>query len=102
MKHTPGPWYPEFDVKEHEWLINDLPPNDIDRSSIALVYRNGIGEEEANARLIAAAPELLAACQAMLQTSGHSSWLHVTNGPCRCKSCAKEMARKAIARAIGD
>src|SRR4051794_13527039 len=58
VKHTPGPWY-----------MAGVP---------AVLSRDGVGiadcrtvdttpqEQEANARLIAAAPDLLAACKALL------------------------------------
>ena len=64
MSHTPGPWkaweYPpyQFDPRE-TWTISDSDGNDIctaeDMSSAE--------EAGANARLIAAAPELLVAAQ---------------------------------------
>jgi len=50
----------------------------------------------ANAHLIAAAPELLAACQALMET--HHGW-HLGAGPCICH--AHEAARKAILKAEG-
>ena len=59
-KHTPGPWHAADDGGEV-----------FDAEYIPVCYMNGIGqasefitekEAEANARLIAAAPELLEAC----------------------------------------
>jgi hypothetical protein len=55
-KHTPGPWH-----------VNGRSIDSIDRRTVATtegIYRRERGrpeEQEANARLIAAAPELLAA-----------------------------------------
>lgn len=52
MKHTPGPWIAEqpFEViSEEGWAICDVDNNDG-------------GDAESNARLIAAAPDLLKAC----------------------------------------
>ncbi len=57
MSHTPGPW----SIKENAYLnqMIDVEP------SIGCVY--GVGEEvQANARLIASAPDLLAALQGAL------------------------------------
>lgn len=70
-KHTPGPWlvsrgkydehrgYPHGTVRHNGIIICGLPP--VDR----LPRREG--EEAANARLIAAAPALLAACEALCE-----------------------------------
>ena len=53
--HTPGPWIINRETEEN--LINIEP-------GIGCAY--GLGKTpEANARLIAAAPELLSACEAM-------------------------------------
>jgi len=84
IKHTPGPWgvkyngegYPEIHGSEavdavtearHHWIATLLP-------CPATLYLNQkhretgqVKEREANARLIAAAPDLLAACEAGLQ-----------------------------------
>ncbi len=51
-------------------------------------------EQQANARLIAAAPDLLAACKAFLgvHDSGYSE--------CECSSCA--LLKSAIAKATGN
>ena len=72
-KHTPGPWEARC-IESQEWAI-DAPNGDptIGYSSwtaLASVYgsndfrREGEAVAEANARLIAAAPELLEACKA--------------------------------------
>ena len=61
-KHTPGPWHvvgesdPEIHGPDGEWITHQVC--------------SGAGDEnndgQANARLIAAAPDLLAACKAAL------------------------------------
>ena len=93
MKHTPGPWYLNLPSNQ----MGDYLINDIDRSSVAQIYRNGLndGSDEANARLIAAAPELLAACQAFVEAWQKSSQLEKTD-------IALRMAEKAIAHATGE
>lgn len=66
MNHTPGPWmaikYKKQNVKELGFLI--LQNKRFDETNIATVFKAiDVSEEqlEANAKLIAAAPELLAA-----------------------------------------
>lgn len=66
-KHTPGPWhlgFEEFDDWNHAITIVDDydTPHDVFRGE------SGVSSEEAyaNARLISAAPDLLAACKAIV------------------------------------
>jgi hypothetical protein len=61
-KHSPGPWTHHITAGDHDFLV--YPENG--RDTVALVYG---GENEANARLIAAAPELLAALRALTATA---------------------------------
>lgn len=51
MEHTPGPWTIDAEVI---WCADDLPPFCPERSD---------EEHDANMRLIAAAPDLLLACE---------------------------------------
>lgn len=65
MKHTPGPWT----VGAHQKIISRgwsirIPE---DGSAIAYVLGEKNPELHANARLIAAAPELLEACKYVVQ-----------------------------------
>ena len=67
MKHTPGPW--KFDSRAHvEAILSDstdvcfLP-----HSGSTTARDKDLQEIRANARLIAAAPELLEACEMMLR-----------------------------------
>lgn len=58
-KHTPGPWY------KQGTYIGITPTGR--RFLIGEVYQdNGVEQAQANARLIASAPELLFACKALL------------------------------------
>lgn len=90
-KHTPGPW-----------KVGRLPLRlEVDENPIPLIYTHdgGLeiaqvrtsapepGEREANARLIAAAPDLLAACKAALDMGDEFE--------------AEKMIRAAIAKAEG-
>ena len=58
--HTPGPWY-EASTGNHQGLII----SEVDGANIAVAY------DKTDAALIATAPKLLAACQAV--ASAHSS-----------------------------
>ena len=61
-KHTPGKWSIDnvFVVSEEDELIAQIDP--IHENDLS-VYQRNPSEARANARLIAAAPELLAACE---------------------------------------
>lgn len=58
--HTPGPWYFNDDFNEHQ-VFSDQGAYNL----IADVVSRG-EDTEANARLIAAAPDLLIACEQMI------------------------------------
>ena len=89
MGHTPGPWEVAMpgEVDEHYAVLDGF-------GHTASVY--GCPEEAAtafaNARLIAAAPDLLAACELLLIYLG--DWDDMENETCAA-------ARKAIAKAKG-
>jgi len=88
--HTPGPWHVCGD------MIRSTVSNAAMRS-VAKVYvsqMHGKPEAAANARLIAAAPDLLAALKGILHT-------HVSSD-CRCHCPACVLGRAAIAKAEGQ
>jgi hypothetical protein len=98
-KHTPGPWQlarfnPERATVEVETVArgDELPDQGC---FIALVGAYGAGIEDApEARLIAAAPDLLAALEYILDWSPDGSkWSGET---------ARDMGRAAIAKARGE
>lgn len=68
--HTPGPWRVGADREQWKWrnVLGGEQPADF---SVAAVPKNlplrSLEEGEANARLIAAAPDLLAACKTIIQ-----------------------------------
>jgi len=75
MSHTPGPWAVRepCPIERAEDLAEGIPPNE---QELTEVYSEDDGDqvcyvmnttvcEAANARLIAAAPDLLAACKAL-------------------------------------
>jgi hypothetical protein len=71
-KHTPGPW--AVMASDEEWGTYQIGAFCVDVGSMqgtadwysSPEYFAARDEDEANARLIAAAPDLLAACEAML------------------------------------
>jgi hypothetical protein len=83
QKHTPGPWVADWAIRTNgenprQWhvhnqdiaepVIADIPDGRLDRA------------EEANAKLIAAAPELLECCKEMMDIL--NSYAHkIENGP---------------------
>lgn len=79
IKPTPGPWHVANGVQIRG-----------EREQIAKVWMMRGGEGNANARLIAAAPELLEALQFVMTASGEQL------------STAFEQAQAAIAKATGD
>jgi hypothetical protein len=101
-KHTPGPWTQRAGQRFIIAAPMDIhiapgePPRHFDDAKEicevrASPVRAGIEESEANARLIAAAPELLAACRALVD---------VLNDDLDTEQCAAwDTARDAIAKA---
>jgi hypothetical protein len=87
--HTPGPWWIEnyFARPKH---CDPYFQVVADKSGIASVYEN-----EANARLIAAAPELLAACKLVTDYEA----IHLNGGIGYCVAI-KTSALNAVCNAI--
>lgn len=70
MSHTPGPWFAhdfsglnEGDVEASDFSVSCTTPDHITVAIMGKGLRNKKDEWEANARLIAAAPELLEALE---------------------------------------
>lgn len=78
-KHTPGPWAAEPMTGRGAWIKAE------NGTWTALSCGDTDLEAEANARLIAAAPELLAAVKA-LEWSGEREWSDGKSGPA-CPWC---------------
>lgn len=97
-KHTPGPWAITRRWADGKRIIVEGNQEDWFRLEAHVVCDDcDTDTAEANARLIAAAPDLLEACKAMLRTHG-------VHGPCthhNCDSCemAYDKAKAAIAKA---
>jgi hypothetical protein len=93
-KHTPGPWsywsgYNPYDKVEAQVTAED---GDV----VVASYNHLIAEGEANAKLMAAAPDLLAALIPFLDFADRELDLHGEVIP----GLIIEAARKAIAKAI--
>ena len=95
--HTPGPWEEDVDYylgngdRHHVRITAPV----LDGADIAQVWGENVEATEANARLIAAAPELLAACERLKvwdESRGEEEGA-------RLISEAASMARAAIAKA---
>jgi len=91
VKHTPGPWY--FNQKYCIGpRVNTYDQSDGMFHPLADVY--GVNRD-ANARLIAAAPDLLAAAKRAL------NFIENTEGEIGCSLESGELLRAAIAKAEG-
>lgn len=88
-KHTSGRWDVEIIEDECElWITNNQ--NCI--AKLSLFGTNCIMEQEANARLIAAAPDLLEACKMLIEETNAGTW-----------DCLPiEKAKAAITKAEGE
>lgn len=95
MKYTPGPWRPHKPEGSNGWYDICLDVNGIPAGRIATVYS---GEVPDNARLIAAAPEMLDALIAQ-----YRGVCRVCAEGCSCDgTCAgKEALQTVIEKATG-
>lgn len=105
VEHTPGPWVVKMrDGRQHRH--NDIMSGQKRIASIGESTIGNLDESNANAALIAAAPDLLAALKAYasddecVMTPDFDTRLEVRSGPTHvdCKFCN---AQTAIARAEG-
>lgn len=107
--HTSGPWA----VSGNGYMVYRRPLSDDGRPLIAELYRENFSRAEilANARLIAAAPDLLAAAEAALVLAGRiSDWIaneddarHAANcsgDPCTCWVASAPEVRDTLESAI--
>ena len=92
MKHTPGPWRMTPLSNRMIDVLHDVQtPGAITHALCRVQARDSwIAEAEANARLIAAAPDLLAACMSIVKSQPGTS------------SRQFDAARAAIAKAVSD
>lgn len=115
-KHTPGPWRvarQNPSPTTGEWMVSGAKPG-----YLAEVRDCGSGDVQANARLIAAAPELLEACQTFAEwlrreeagfpaeirfntPEGEAKWREWFDENLRICDLAQKQARAAISKATG-
>jgi hypothetical protein len=97
--HTPGPWIVKWGSKGYARAVDAPGDADIQGAVGRIVRWNGLGMPasetgKANARLVAAAPDMLAALKRLIviyKNDGHAR-------PCDCPACA---GKAAIAKAEG-
>lgn len=80
--HTPGPWYTMAKGNDYQSPVSQEGTG----KTVALTYTTN----DADAHLIAAAPDLLAACEAMLE-----------HRECPTRSPEARLMREAISKAKG-
>lgn len=103
--HTPGPWTPEPEVRaegQTSWGIwsNHIPPNAaVGADGTWILLDSTSGYVEANARLIAAAPELAASLRDIL--GRFQSCIAQGNGEIDGDAEAVERARAVLAKTEG-
>lgn len=104
-QHTPGPWIFEAIPAEAHTVVEHVDEDDLfwisdagpgNGDVLATIHPGGSGDAEANARLIAAAPDLYAAIKSAMP------YLDQTIGPCvdGC-NCLLHDFHAALAKAEG-
>jgi len=112
-KHTPGPWLADNFLCDGDHALRIAMPDvrTMPGATIAVAQHNWSDAEfgerriswkeaEANARLIAAAPAMLAALEFITEQFG--DWLDGVEDPDRADTDAMEAARAVIAAARGE
>lgn len=95
MTHTPGPWQVNASSDHRSWGYVRREDDERKVIAIAQVFRrHGWDEYQANARLIAAAPEMLTALQAIAGMTVEDSTDHA-----QLVALCIAIARAAIAKA---
>ena len=100
--HTPAPWLIEWNAAqsgEGHYITDSKDMGELSRIAMVLFHDDEDGETRANARLIAAAPQLLEA----LQTTAANlrSWKAANGGGIKTFDSWLEVVEEAIAKAKG-
>ena len=100
--HTPAPWLIEWNAAqsgEGHYITDSKDMGELSRIAMVLFHDDEDGETRANARLIAAAPQLLEA----LQTTAANlrSWKAANGGGIKTFDSWLEVVEEAIAKAEG-
>lgn len=109
VKHTPGPWFEQVGFSDDVEITAESREGMVAICAMDLGFTGHIGvEQEANARLIAAAPDLLEACVEAAKTFRRYESLHLDKGTVDGAQKAAANASQAksieaiIARARGE
>ena len=102
FRHTPAPWFYQEGADAYTHIVRTGQ-----YYFLCQLAQDTSGEAEANARLIAAAPDLLAALTALLESSVYADGegsISVENGGCDDVQhrAIVEQAKAAIAKAKGE
>ena len=76
--HTPGPWLTQWGAAQGgdgHHIIDTKDMGELSRIAVVLFHDDAEGETASNARLIAAAPELLAACRLVEQAQRDGDYM---------------------------
>ena len=92
--HTPGPWY-SAPTAGHDMHGQSAIASEANGKTVAIAY-----DGKADARLIAAAPEMLEALRAMVARAPFIDQTATAEGLANCEALAK--ARHAIRHAEGE
>lgn len=99
--HTPGPWQIEWNVAqggEGHYITDSNDMGELSRIAAVLFHDDADGETRANARLIAAAPDLLEIARAIVAVCDSGKHADMA---CMEGSPLVDAARDAIAKAEG-
>ena len=104
MKYTPGPWRAGYGSEIERSIRMLVRAEEQDGQPYIAVVVNYDGRHEANARLIAAAPKLLAACETGLALLAlHFEGVQNHGKSCACAVCEQmRVFSAAIAEATGE
>ena len=103
-KHTPGPWVKrKFPTGRGGipvwWILDSIPDRDGQVIANAICYTAGTNDDvDANAALLEAAPDLLAACEKVLM---NLDYLRATWGDEGVTRTVADAVRAAVAKAKG-
>ena len=92
--HTPGPWYSQ-PTAGHEMHGQSAIASEANGKTVAIAY-----DGRADARLLAAAPEMLEALRAMVARAPFIDQSVTEDGLANCEALAR--ARRAIRHAEGE
>jgi hypothetical protein len=107
ISYTPGPWFVKENMPHGGGIGIGPDYDDSGDSPHAIITFNG-GESEANARLIAAAPEMLEALQDIVYAVKHGISIETLNECCSDFNYGKKSnsilaaCESAIEKAIGE